>query len=244
MKISTSLIACILIAPSVTAQEREGGPPKHKGKRPEHARNIDFVKHHDSDSDGKVSREEFAKAKRASQLSEEAREKIFVRLDKNGDGFITSKDLKSAENDRFDHFLERADQDRDKRVSREEFLKNPPFGQAADARLNKMFAHMDQNSDGFLDSQDRRQGRGRMRPLGERRFAMLNFKELDTDKSGSISWREFQKSSTMKNLPGKERRVVFEKIDADNDEAITGNELKSHSEKHMPKKPRRPVPKK
>ncbi len=234
----------ILIAPGVIAQERDGGPPKHKGKRPERARTMDFLKHHDSDSDGKVSRQEFAKAKRASQLSEEDREKIFARLDKNGDGFITSKDLKSMEDDRFDHFLEKADQDSDKRVSREEFLKNPPFGGASGERLNKMFDHMDQNSDGFLDIKDRRKGRGRMRPPGERRFPMLNFKELDADKNGTINWREFQKSSAMKNLPGKERREFFQKIDADNDESVTREELKSHSEKRMPKKPRRPAPKK
>lgn len=205
---------------------------------------MDFLKHHDSDADGKVSPEEFANAKRASQLSEEAREKIFARLDKDNDGFITAKDLKSMEEDRFENFLAKADQDKDKRISKEEFLKNPPFDRVAEERLNKMFEHMDRNSDGFLDARDRRQGRGRMRPPGDRRVPKLNFKELDADKNGSISWREFQRSPMVKDLPGQERRESFQEIDADGDEMITGEELKSHFEKLKPKKLRRPAPKK
>ena len=92
MKIQTSIILLISLSSAAIAQEKSEGGPKRKKGRADHARATDFFKQLDLDSDAKVSREEFAKGKRASQLPAEARLKIFDRLDKNNDGFIISEE--------------------------------------------------------------------------------------------------------------------------------------------------------
>ncbi|MDB4636817.1 hypothetical protein OAE60_02890, partial [Akkermansiaceae bacterium] len=99
MKIQTTIILLISLFSAAIAQEKGEGGPKQKKRRPDQARAADFFKQLDLDSDAKISREEFAKGKRASQLPAEARIKIFDRLDKNNDGFITAREFKGASGD-------------------------------------------------------------------------------------------------------------------------------------------------
>lgn len=223
-------------------REREKDAPRG-GKKPQGPNFGEFVKHHDRDEDGKVSLEEFAAGERAARLSEEARGKIFERLDKDGDGFITNKELKTRGPGFGNSFLKKADSDGDGRVSREEFLANPPFKKVAEERLNKMFDRMDQNDDGFLDEKDL----GRMRPPGGGRPPRFNFKELDTDQNGSLNLKEFQEAPFMKKLPENQAKAAFARIDSDDDGQLSSKEMRSHLQKRMPKPPKgpkRPAPKK
>lgn len=239
-KVSIFLSFCVLS--NVFADEKGEGSPKHKSKRPDKARAVEFLKHYDLDSDGKVSREEFAKGERAGKLLEEVRNKLFNRLDKNSDGFITVRELKPDSDDRHGRFFAKADEDKDGRVSREEFVKNPPFAQADPERLNKMFDRMDRNSDGFLDGKDRAPGGGRKRPPGDRRPPRIEFEKLDLDQDGAISWPEFQKSPKPRPIGEEDLRQHFDKIDADSNGKLSAEEVKKHQGRKM--KPRRPEPKK
>ena len=60
-----------------------------KGGRPEGG-----MKNLDTNGDDKVSREEFQKSSFALGMSEEGREKLFQKLDKNADGFLDSSELR------------------------------------------------------------------------------------------------------------------------------------------------------
>lgn len=244
VKIKTPIILLTCLLSSAIAQEKGEREHKHKGKRPDQARATEFLKQLDSDSDGKVSRWEFAKGKRVAQLPEEARTKIFDRLDKNDDGFIMARELKPAQGDRHGRFLVKSDKDKDGRISREEFIANPPFAQADPERLNKMFDRMDENLDGFLDRKDHVPVGGRKRPLGDKRPPRLELKKLDLDENGSVNWQEFKKAAAARSVPEKERRQQFDRIDDDDNGKLDEGELKNYLEKRPKRKPRRPEPKK
>jgi Ca2+-binding EF-hand superfamily protein len=72
----------------------------------------------------------------------------------------------------------------------------------------------------------------------------VRLKNLDSDKSGALSWKEFQKSPTLKNLSKEERRQAFRRLDADKNDELSSKELKSPFERGSGKKPQRPAPKK
>ena len=126
---------------------------------------------------------------------------------------------------------------------RRSFFKHPPFAKIPVERMGKMFERFDHNSDGFIDRKDGRHGGGRVGPRGER-FPRVRLKNLDSDKSGALSWKEFQKSPTLKNLSKEERRQAFRRLDADKNDELSSKELKSPFERGSGKKPQRPAPKK
>jgi Ca2+-binding EF-hand superfamily protein len=238
VKIQTTTILLISLFSVAFAEERIEGGPKQKKKRPDQGRAADFFKQLDLDSDAKVSREEFAKGKRASQLPAEARIKIFDRLDKNNDGVITAREFKGASGDWPKRYLTRADKDKSGRVSYHEFLATPPSSQADPERLKKMFDRMDRNSDGFLDRKDQGPSGGR------KRSPRMEFSKLDLNQDGAVSRAEFRKHPGHQLLPEQERRQRFDRIDGDENGKLSASEVRKHFEKWSERNPRRPTPKK
>ena len=239
MKYFLTIFSFLALLSSVCAQpvptgergkEKRQGPPKAG----------EFLKAFDLDKDGKVSKEEFGSGERTSRLDPASRGKLFARLDKDKDGFITPKEVASP--NRY-HSMAKADLNKDGRISKEEFFKHPPFAKIPVERMGKMFERFDHNSDGFIDRKDGRHGGGRVGPRGER-FPRVRLKNLDSDKSGALSWKEFQKSPTLKNLSKEERRHAFRRLDADKNDELSSKELKSPFERGSGKKPQRPAPKK
>jgi len=236
--LSTALVFSSLILIGFSQEPERGGESPHKGKRAPGKHFDGFIKHHDRDQDGKVSPAEFAEGERAGRLSEEARGKIFARLDKDSDGFITGKELRVRERGMPKPFLKKADRDGDGRISREEFLANPVFKRAGDERLNKMFDRMDQNQDGFLDQKDREAGRDKRRP------PRGNQRELDLDQNGTIDFEEFQKAPWVGRMPQNERERIFKSMDGNEDGEISVAELRRHLEKRSSKSSKEPRPRK
>ena len=244
VKILTSIILLISLFSSAIAEKEGEGGPKQKKRRSDQARAADFFKQLDLDSDAKVSREEFAKGKRASQLPAEARIKIFDRLDKNNDGVITARGFKGASGDWPKRYLTRADKDKNGRVSHDEFMATPPSSKADLERLKKMFDRMDRNSDGFLDRKDQAPNGGRKRAPGEKRSPRIDFSKLDLNQDGAVSREEFHKHPGHQLIPEQERRQRFERIDEDENGKLSASELRKHFEKLSERKPRRSNPKK
>ncbi len=244
MKIQTSIILFISVCSAAIAHEKGEGGSKQKKRRPDQSRSADFFKQLDLDSNAKISREEFSKGKRASELPAEAQVKIFDRLDKNNDGFITTQEFKGASSVWPKRYLTKADKDKNGRVSHDEFMATPPSSQADPKRLKKMFDRMDRNSDGFLDRKDQVSSGGRKRAPGEKWQPRMEFSKLDLNQDGAVSREEFQKHPGNQPIAEQERRQRFERIDEDENGKLSANELKRHFEKWSERKPRRPTPKK
>jgi Ca2+-binding EF-hand superfamily protein len=95
----------------------------------------------DTNHDGLVSRAEFS----------EARDKLFARLDRNGDGYIDKADASGRllghrrSGEKLKALVEKLDRDGDGRVSRVEFQRS----------LDLLFDLADKNHDGTLDGAER-----------------------------------------------------------------------------------------
>jgi len=197
------------------------------GKRKGPPRPGEFLKVFDENKDGKVSRVEFDAGKRISVLNPEIRKKIFQRLDKNGDGFISTEELKQTNPKRGIDPLASADQNKDERISREEFAEHPHFARLSEERRSELFRRLDRNADGFLDKKDgRRHG-----PRGGRKLPRLKIKGLDLDENGSLSWGEFQNAPAILPLPEKEKRQIFNRFDRDRNREISSEEVRGRGER-------------
>ncbi|MFT6179903.1 MAG: Ca2+-binding EF-hand superfamily protein [Paracoccaceae bacterium] len=239
VSVKQSLIISLSVVLLSCAFAQEKGRDHRRDHRKGPPRPEEFLKAYDLNKDGKVSKKEFAAGKRASRLDPEIRVKIFDRLDKDGDGFISSKELKGMAPKKGPHPLEKADLDKDDRISKEEFASHPPFAKMSDERRDKIFARLDHNSDGFLDQQEGRRG-GRNGPRGEKHLPRIRIKGLDLDHNGSLSWREFQKAPAVLPLPENEGRKWFQKLDKDKDGEITSEEIRDKGEPRSGKPEKKP----
>jgi Ca2+-binding EF-hand superfamily protein len=95
----------------------------------------------DANGDGVVTRAEFA----------DARNKMFSRLDRNGDGYLSKDDVphrmlgrREGAGNRMDEMMSLFDKDGDRRISRDEFVQGPALS----------FDRADTNHDGTLDANE------------------------------------------------------------------------------------------
>ncbi len=117
--VPAGLLAVVAVSPAEA--QRTGNP-------------ADLLLRADADGDGRVSVEELRAA----------RDTMFGRLDRNGDGVLTSDDrprLEAAKR-RLEGLREQMDADGDGQVTKDEFVNGPtPF-----------FTQADTNQDGFVDA--------------------------------------------------------------------------------------------
>lgn len=141
----------------------------------------------DKDQDGGVSFEEFKQGGFFQKLEPEKQQRIFSRLDSNGDGRISPDDKpqhrpmgedagrgpgegfhrRSGDHPGPGAMIERLDQDKDQALSFDEFKAGPRAGEVDEETLKKRFGMMDRNGDGKLSKEDFRMGPRREGKVGE-----------------------------------------------------------------------------
>lgn len=134
------------------------------------------------------------RAERAERVEErrERFEKMFTEMDVNHDGFI----------------------------SREEFNAMPRVQNLDDEKRTQLFNRLDKDDDGKLSREEmQRRPHRRGGPGGP--GGMQRLMELDTDKSGGVSFEEFRQGEIYKKMPEDRLKAMFERLDSDGDGEIT-----------------------
>jgi Ca2+-binding EF-hand superfamily protein len=187
-----------------------------------------FLKSADLNKDGVIDQSEF----------QTTRDKWFADLDANKDGFVSADELKAfgdkmhaewakkhgdqatdnsgdkpadanrKHGDFSQRILERVDTDKDGKISKPEF----------DAEGSKLFAKLDENSDGKIASDE----------MPQRHWAKFGghmFDRLDTDHDGKVTKAEFQAAGDK----------MFQRMDKNADGIIEKDEMSApHGEGEMP----------
>ena len=130
--------ALVAMAPALMAQDAAPAAPGGEQGGHHHAMGAGgFIKHFDTDNDGKVSKAEF-----------KGPAEKFTELDKNGDGFITADEVPQAPaGGMHEGFIKHFDTDNDGKVSKAEF-KGPA----------EKFTELDKNADGFISADEAPKG--------------------------------------------------------------------------------------
>jgi Ca2+-binding EF-hand superfamily protein len=183
----------------------------------------------DKDGDGFLSKEEFAA--HGDQRRGAFVDRMFARLDKNGDGRLTADELRPARAKRGD----RADRgDRGRRgegrldferadAAKKGFLTLEDLTTYRSARfeaaLKRRFERLDTNRDGKLTADEL---------PAERRDAILR---ADADKDGAVSFDEF--ATGPRQFRARRVEVEFKALDADGDGKLTKAEIDAARGKPM-----------
>jgi len=193
--ITTATVLAIL---STGYGQEENGDKRNKDSRKRPPSPEEFLKAYDQNDDQKISKEEFRTGERASRLDPEIREKIFNRLDKNGDSFISALELQEMAPKRKRHSLAKADLDEDGRISKEEFSKHEHFAEMPAERRDEIFDRIDRNGDGFLDQDSFKE------------FERVPFIANATEEEKQSAFTKFDSDGDQK-ISGIELRARFEK---------------------------------
>lgn len=131
------------------------------------------------------------------------------------------KDGKEARRGQMRPFAEAwkmADSDMDGSISIQEFERMPRLRELPEEKRKELFQRLDKNGDARLSREElNRFGK----PRDEHDAPMKRLWELDADKSGGISFQEFQQGAVFKKLPEERREAVFKRLDTDGDGMIT-----------------------
>ncbi len=115
--------------------------------------------------------------------------------------------------------FKRMDKDLDGNITKEEFLAAPHLQRLPEENREKFFNRLDRNQDGVISKDEIRE----MHKDAERR-AKGQFRELDADKSGGLSFEEFSKGEFFAKLPEDKRRQIFGRMDTDGNGEINSQD--------------------
>jgi Ca2+-binding EF-hand superfamily protein len=169
-----------------------------------------FIKRFDTDRDGRVSKEEFTKA----------RGDRFAMRDLDDDGQIGDEDRGPGMRERFRRWMddrrgeraERKDADREPGKDAKDGKEGPRFSMERwRGRGERAFGRLDKNGDGFIDAKDLEPAAAERAAAASKRF----FRALDVDNDGKVTRDEF-------NARAKSR---FAGLDLDDDGKITDADL-------------------
>ena len=111
--------------------------------------------------------------------------------------------------------FQRMDTDGDHLISKREFAQLPRLSRLQEAKRNEIFSRLDKDADGNLTKSEVQQ----MLRGGDPR--KIDFKRLDTNKSGGLDFCEFSQGNFFKKLPEKKRRQIFKRLDPDGNREIS-----------------------
>lgn len=126
-----------------------------------------------------------------------------------------------------------ADSDHDGFISKEEFGSMPRIRNLPEEKRDGVFKRLDKDADGKL-SRDELVRFGREEQSGR---PLKRLWELDSDKSGGISFEEFKKGQFFMKLPPEKQEAVFHRLDTDKDGVITPKDRPEPAFKHPEGKP-------
>ena len=117
----------------------------------------------------------------------------------------------------FAEVWKRVDKDGDDAISKEEFASMPRIENLPEEKRSKLFGRLDKDDDGKLT----RKELDRIGSHDGHHKPMKRLWELDTDKSGGVSFEEFAAGPLFKRFPAEKQQGVFKKLDTDGDGMIT-----------------------
>lgn len=108
------------------------------------------------------------------------------------------------------------DKDKDGVVTSEEFFAGPRMTDMPQEQREKFFARIDLDGDGKITPEEIRI----MRQESHEKH-MREIRELDTDKSGGLSYEEMSLGNFFSKLPEEKRKQIFARMDTNGDGQIT-----------------------
>ncbi len=127
----------------------------------------------------------------------------------------------------------RADTNHDGLISKAEFDAMPRIQNLPEEKRENLFKRLDKDANAELS----REELGRFgKPHDGRDHPMKRLWELDSDKSGGISFEEFKAGQIFMKLPPAKQQAVFQRLDTDGDDMITPTDRPKPPFKHPKKK--------
>lgn len=247
--IPVSLILAGVVATLPAPARAEDTPATPSGKsgqqnHGQHRRSAEMWKVADADRDGFISKQEFAALPRIQGLPEENRDRLFTRLDKDGDGKLSRDELVKLGRPRDGQGppmqrLWELDADKSGGISFEEFKAGRVFGKLPPEKQQAVFRRLDTNNDGVISPKDKpkqpfRPGGGKQNGKnqdGGQQGSRPIFRRLDSNGDGALSFEEFRAGPLLRDLTEDEQEDRFEALDKNHDQKLTEEELGSPARK-------------
>ncbi len=200
-----------------------------EGKRGQRRRFEEVWAAADKDRDGFLSWDEFLAMPRIQNLPNEQRQRIFKRLDKNGDGRISREELAPSAQphegagQQMLHLWE-LDVDKSGGISFEEFKASRMVAKLSAEKQAELFRRLDANHDGRITPEDKpehpfkREGAS---PLDPRMNPRHLIRRLDQNADGALSLEEFRAGFMVKDLSADQQQAIFNVLDRNHDQRLT-----------------------
>jgi len=139
--------------------EREHGGKEREGRhqRPPFDEGGEMFKKMDINQDGVIAKREFFASPRISRLPEEKREGIFARLDRDGDGSLSKREIQEIRKEGAERAREFRELDGDGSggLNFAEFSQSKFFQKLPEEKRREIFERLDTNGDGEVSPKDR-----------------------------------------------------------------------------------------